>query len=279
MTGPEHRNLLTDNPALYEARFPDPDHTAARFVDDILRAYLPAQTTGRECQPHSVLDLGCGTGRDLGHLSGLGYRCVGLDQSEAMVRYARYQYQGATFEVGDLRDFSLRENVDAVICLDSSLLYCHTDRELESCLSSCRRHLRDGGLLVAEMRNGAFFLGNTELLDGPTHSSFSWQGVTWHAETALWIDHARQLLRRRRRWSASDRSGDLVQTSAWRLLFPAELTGHLHRAGFRVRAMFDTPGPRAEGGWQTPPEPRELPRLLTATPLSGDRLHVVAEAI
>lgn len=47
MTGPEHRNLLTDNPALYEARFPDPDHTAARFVDDILRAYLPAQTTGQ----------------------------------------------------------------------------------------------------------------------------------------------------------------------------------------------------------------------------------------
>ncbi|MFD6677701.1 class I SAM-dependent DNA methyltransferase [Rhodococcus zopfii] len=279
MSTTDSRNLLTDNPALYEARFPDPDHVAARFVDDIVRTYLPARVNSPERHRNSILDLGCGTGRDLGYLADRGYRCVGLDRSEAMVSYARLHHRSAAFAVDDLREFSLGAYFDAIICLDSSLLYCHTDLELESCLSSCRHHLRDGGLLVAEMRNGAFFLGNTELLDHPTCSSFSWQGDTWQAETTLWIDHAAQLLRRRRRWSVSGESDDLLQTSAWRLLFPVELTSHLRRAGFRVKAIFDTPGPRAEGGWPTPTHPAELPGLLGGASLTGDRLHVVAEAI
>lgn len=270
----EARNLLTDNPALYEARFPDPDHTAARFVDDILRAYLRSRVDDPETRPTSVLDLGCGTGRDLGYLVQKGYRCLGIDQSEAMVHYAQHKYEGVTAAVGDLRNFAVGERFDAIVCLDSSLLYCHTDAELESCLRSARAHLRTGGLLITEMRNGAFFLGNTELLDTPTHSSFTWHGRTWQAETTLWIDHAAQLLRRRRQWQIPDSPEPLVQTSAWRLLFPLELTGHLRRAGFAVRAMFDTPGPRTDTGWPGPAAAAEL-----GSGLSGDRMHVIAEAI
>ncbi|GCE37945.1 hypothetical protein Rhow_000829 [Rhodococcus wratislaviensis] len=276
MTATEARNLLTDNPALYAARFPDPDHTAGRFVDDILQAHLPSDATA--FQRTSVLDLGCGTGRDLGYLADRGYRCHGIDQSEAMVHYAQQKYEGVTASVGDLRDFAVSERFDAVICLDSSLLYCHTDSELESCLRCARAHLRSGGLLVVEMRNGAFFLGNTELLDGPTHSCFSWHGSTWRAETTLRIDHAAQLLRRRRHWQIPDTTDELVQTSAWRLLFPLELTGHLQRAGFAVRAMFDSPGPRTDAGWPTRSAPGDFPDL-GESPMSGDRMHVIAQAI
>ncbi|BAH48679.1 class I SAM-dependent methyltransferase [Rhodococcus opacus] len=278
MTATEARNLLTDNPELYEARFPDPDHAAGRFVDDVLGAHLPPAMSGHPERPVTVLDLGCGTGRDLGFLADRGYRCLGIDQSSAMVEFAQRRYPGVSASVGDLRNFQLGETVDAVICLDSSLLYCHTDDELESCLRCCRSHLRTGGLLVAEMRNGAFFLGSTDLLDGPRRSSFEWQGRTWRAETTLWIDHAAQLLRRRRQWQIPDSAAELVQTSAWRLLFPLELTGHLRRAGFTVRAMFDTPGPRAEAGWPTGSERDPLTRVGEGT-MSGDRLHVIAEAI
>ncbi|MHA4854645.1 class I SAM-dependent methyltransferase (plasmid) [Rhodococcus sp. ZPP] len=274
-TDAEARNLLTDNPALYEARFPDPDHTAARFVDDILRTYFGSEVDASETRPKSVLDLGCGTGRDLGYLAKKGYHCVGIDQSEAMVHYAQHKYEGVEAAVGDLRSFEVGARFDAITCLDSSLLYCHTDDELESCLRCARTHLRTGGLLIAEMRNGAFFLGNTELLDAPTSSSFAWNGRLWRAETTLWIDHAAQLLRRRRQWQIPDSVDPLVQTSAWRLLFPLELTGHLRRAGFAVRAVFDTPGPRTDTGW---PGPAALADAGAST-LSGDRMHVIAEAI
>lgn len=281
MTAAEARNLLNDNPALYEARFPDPDHTAARFVDDILRASSPSEVVGELTRPTSVLDLGCGTGRDLGYLARKGYRCHGIDQSPAMVRYAQQKYEGVTAAVGDLRDFQVGARFDAITCLDSALLYCHTDDELESCLRCTRSHLRAGGFLIAEMRNGAFFLGNTELLDAPTHSSFTWQGHSWRAETTLWIDHAAQLLRRRRQWQIPDSVEPLVQTSAWRLLFPVELTGHLRRAGFAVRAMFDTHGPRTETGWPGPTALADLSAGADAGTgaLSGDRMHVIAEAI
>ncbi len=278
MTAAETSNLLTDNPALYEARFPDPDHIAARFVDDVLHAYLPRRLDPRRAQTAAVLDLGCGTGRDLGYLADQGYRCVGLDRSTVMVDYARRHYPGVSAALGDLRDFEVGERFDAVICLDSSLLYCHTDEELESCLRCCRAHLHDGGLLVAEMRNGAFFLGNKELLDGPTHSSVEWEGRIWQAETTLWIDHAAQLLRRRRNWHLPDSGEELVQTSAWRLLFPLELGGHLRRAGFEVRAMFDTPGPRAAGGWP-PPSGCDGVARIGESAMSGDRMHVIAQAI
>ncbi|MFI6430068.1 class I SAM-dependent methyltransferase [Rhodococcus oryzae] len=274
MSIPEARNLLTDNPELYEARFPDPDRAAGRFVDDMLRTFLPAAVDG---DPVTVLDLGCGTGRDLGHLVGRGYRGLGIDRSPAMVRYANRVYPGVSATIGDLRSFAIGGRVDAIICLDSSLLYCHSDAELESCLRCCREHLRPGGLFVAEMRNGAFFLGNTDLLDGPSHSAFDWRGQTWRAETTLWVDRAAQLLRRRREWQLPASAETLVQVSAWRLLFPLEVVGHLHRAGFTVRAMFDTPGPRVDGGW---PRHRGLEPATAhgSGDLSGDRLHIVAEA-
>lgn len=278
MTGPEYGNLLSDNPDLYEARSPAPDHTAARFVDDILRAYLPVQTASRECQPHSVLVRGGGAGRDLVHLGGRGYRCVGLDQSEAMVRrYARSRYQGATLKVGDLREFELGDKVDAVICLDSSLLYRHTDRGLESCLSSCRRHLRDGAPLVAEMRNGALFLGHTELLNGPaTHpppgkkspgTSRPQGRSTTPASCCVAIDAG--VLPTDRVTSSRPPPGGCCSPPSSKATCTAQA----------LRAIVDTPGLRTEGGWQIPPYPRELPRLFAATPLPGHRLRIVAEAV
>ena len=118
------------------------------------------------------------------------------------------------------------------------------------------------------MRNGAFFLGNTASLDGVRTRSVTWRGTEYTSHTELWIDHAAQLLRRRRTWEWAGRSEPLVQLSAWRLLFPQELRQLLDLAGFDVLALFDEPGPRTDQPWTT-----DAP--LSAA-LSGDRLHVVA---
>src|SRR3954451_23595470 len=39
--------------------------------------------------PYSILDLGCGPGRDLSHFRSLGHEAVGLDGSEQFVTMAR----------------------------------------------------------------------------------------------------------------------------------------------------------------------------------------------
>ncbi len=253
-------NLLTDNPALYEARFPDDTRLAGRWAEDRLRHY----GAGRR-----VLDLGCGTGRDAAHLHGAGRRVVGADLSEAMLGHARRHHPGPEYVRADLRRFDLgKRRFDAVVCLDSALLYCHTNEELDGLLASCRRALVPGGLLLAEMRNGAFFLGRTELLDGPSVRAFSWQGVTHRSTTALRVDRAAQLLRRTRVWTADDGSPPVEQHSAWRLLFPQELRHLLGAHGFEVLALYDRPGPRTDPPW-CPGDP-------PATTADADRLHLVA---
>ncbi|MFD7665803.1 class I SAM-dependent DNA methyltransferase [Streptomyces sp. NPDC059788] len=259
------RNLLTDNPALYEARFPDPERLAARWAEDVLRAHGAGPR---------VLDIGCGTGRDAAHLHATGRTVVGADLSDAMLAYARTHHPGPRYECADLRRFRLEDlgprPFDAVVCLDSALLYCHTNDELDGFLDSCRRALTPGGLLVAEMRNGAFFLGRTELLDAPAIRGFAWEGTVYRSVTTLTVDRAAQLLRRRRVWSAEGGTPPVEQHSAWRLLFPQELRYALAAHGFTVLGLHDGPGPRTEPPWQ--PGPAAAPDGAA----DGDRLHLVA---
>ncbi|GAB2811730.1 class I SAM-dependent methyltransferase [Lentzea nigeriaca] len=253
-------NLLTDNPELYEHQFPDPGHMAARFVHDVVMRF---GTSGRD-----LLDVGCGTGRDAGWLSRNGYRVAGVDSSESMLAHVREHHPAVEVVPADMRTFDLGRRFDVVTCLDSAMLYCHTNADLDAFLNRCRNHLVPGGLFVAEMRNGAFFLGNTELLDGVRTRSVTWRGTEYTSHTELWIDHAGQLLRRRRTWEWAGRAEPLVQTSAWRLLFPQELRHLLDLAGFDVLALFDSPGPRTNEPWTA-----DAP---LSGALSGDRLHVVA---
>lgn len=253
-------NLLTDHPQLYEARFPDPDRLAGRWAEDCLR---------RHSAGPRVLDMGCGTGRDAAHLHGAGRTVTGADLSETMLAHARAHHPGPAYVRADLHGFDLgRAAFDAVVCLDSSLLYCHTNAQLDGFLAACRHALTPGGLLVAEMRNGAYFLGRTDLLDTPTANAFTWQGTHYRSTTTLFVDRTAQLLRRRRVWTADDGSPPVEQASAWRLLFPQELRHFLAAHGFEVLDLHDGPGPRTEPPWKQ----GESPGATT----DGDRLHVVA---
>ncbi|KOG30620.1 class I SAM-dependent methyltransferase [Streptomyces resistomycificus] len=256
-------NLLTDNPALYEARFPDPGRLAGRWAEHCLR---------RHGAGPRVLDMGCGTGRDAAHLHEAGRAVTGADLSEAMLGYARAHHPGPCYVRADLHGFDFGPAAfDAVVCLDSSLLYCHTNAQLDGFLASCRRALAPGGLLVAEMRNGAYFLGRTDLLGTPAVHTFTWQGTGHRSTTTLSVDRTAQLLRRRRLWTSDDGSPPVEQHSAWRLLFPLELLRFLTAHGFEALELHDGPGPRTEPAWQDGSAP--------GASTDGDRLHLVARRL
>ncbi|MCP2317756.1 Methyltransferase domain-containing protein [Nocardia amikacinitolerans] len=257
-------NLLTDNPALYERTFPDTGERNARFVADLVARFGVGALD-------DLLDVGSGTGRDAARLTELGYRARGVDISPRMVEYARIRYPAVDFSVGDARTLRAETPVDVLTCLGSTLLHLHDTAEIVAALDRFAACLRIGGLLILEMRNGAFLLtdrGRRELLDEEIVRRVDWEGVAYTSRTSLTVDLPAQLLRRQRTWTWPGCPEPVVQHTAWRLLFPQELRHLLTGAGFEVLALFDAPGPLTTPRWPADG--------VLSERLDGDRVHVVA---
>lgn len=97
----------------------------------------------------SLLEVACGTGRFMEHLSGC-FDAEGLDLSESMLEAAAGRCPGVPLHLGDMRNFRLGKLYDAVICLFSSIGYCTDENQLSDAISSMALHLKPGGTLVVE---------------------------------------------------------------------------------------------------------------------------------
>jgi len=104
----------------------------------------------QERQPgaRTLLDVACGTGAHLEHLTG--YKVEGLDLDPEMLGVARERLPNVPLHEGDVADFDLGKRFDAVVCMFSSIGYVRTEERLRSAVASMARHLEPGGVLVVE---------------------------------------------------------------------------------------------------------------------------------
>jgi SAM-dependent methyltransferase len=101
-----------------------------------------------------ILDLACGAGRHVNHLTRLGHEVMGLDLSEASISKARNSaVEGAKFEVGDMRAFSLNTRFAVVLNLFTSFGYFDDPAENALVLSGVHKHLTEGGCLIVDYLN------------------------------------------------------------------------------------------------------------------------------
>jgi SAM-dependent methyltransferase len=96
----------------------------------------------------TLLDVACGTGAHLEHLTG--YEAEGLDLDPEMLAVARERLPNVPFHEGDMADFDLGKRFDAVVCMFSSIGYVRTEERLRSAIAAMARHLEPGGVLVIE---------------------------------------------------------------------------------------------------------------------------------
>ncbi len=87
----EVHNLLYRQPELYEKVYPVYDDQLPKMCQQIFDRYL-------RHYPSSILDIGCGPGRELNALARNLSDCVGIDYLPEMVRYAQSKYPTLTFK-------------------------------------------------------------------------------------------------------------------------------------------------------------------------------------
>jgi SAM-dependent methyltransferase len=106
----------------------------------------------------SILDLGCGTGSHAVSLALRGYDVTGVDRSADMLRRAADKAKAAgvspTFECADLRTYRDSREYDAVVMMFAVLGYQQSNHEVMDALHAVRRHLRLGGVFVADFWYG-----------------------------------------------------------------------------------------------------------------------------
>lgn len=103
-------------------------------------------------QPAYVLDLGCGTGRDLYELDAAGYDMVGYDLSPGMLEVAAGLFDGPLI-CGDMRDMPFQPGGFDAVWAAASLLHLPA-ADVAPTLASIATILRSEGIAYLTVKTG-----------------------------------------------------------------------------------------------------------------------------
>jgi SAM-dependent methyltransferase len=127
--------------SFYDAVMDDPGPRAAQVTAWIDR-HLPHAS--------SLLELGCGTGSILARMPSI-LSLTGLDRSPEMLAVARDKVPGARLVEADMKQFSLEDTFDVVVCIFDSLNHLLTFAEWQLMFDAVHEHLREDGLFIFDV--------------------------------------------------------------------------------------------------------------------------------
>lgn len=127
----------------------------------------------RSAAPFSILDLGCGPGRDLKAFAELGHEAIGIDGSAAFVAMAR-AYSGCEVWQQDFLRLDLPAGRFDGIFANASLFHVPS-AQLPRVLGELRAALRPGGVLFSSNPRGDDAEGWHGGRYGVYHSLASWR--------------------------------------------------------------------------------------------------------
>jgi len=120
---------------------------------DLLELFFSRYGTG----VRTVLDLGCGTGTHAIELASRGYEVTGIDSSMDMLTIAREKSGNGkkpVFIQGDIQTLYLDQQFDSVVMMFTVLGYMTGKADLQFLSESVKRHLKPGGLFIADFWYG-----------------------------------------------------------------------------------------------------------------------------
>lgn len=147
------------------------DLNAKEFFDDTVNADMGPnymEFLSRIPENGTILDAGCGSGRDTLNFKKLGFNVVSIDGSEEMCKLAS-KYTGEEVVHMQFQDITFNDCFDG-IWASASLLHVISD-EIEMVLKLLKKSLKENGILYASFkygnfegkRNGRYFNDLTEI--------------------------------------------------------------------------------------------------------------------
>lgn len=101
----------------------------------------------------SILDIGCGTGRDSQALYELGYDLTGIDLSEKMLELARFKAPKADLHLMDFRSLRFKDSTFDGIWANATMFLVQRN-EIEEVLREAIRVLKQGGIGFLSFKEG-----------------------------------------------------------------------------------------------------------------------------
>lgn len=101
----------------------------------------------------SILDLGCGNGRDADWLTAQGYEVTMIDLSPEMLTYAKRRVPRAAVIQGDMLEMHFEQGSFAGVWANTSLLHL-TKEEIQVVMKKLWEMLKSGGVFMASFKEG-----------------------------------------------------------------------------------------------------------------------------
>jgi SAM-dependent methyltransferase len=171
LTPDELRRIASLTLAHYDQRADDfwlgtRDHDVSQNIAALLRHIEVAP-------PFTILDLGCGPGRDLKTFSNMGHVAIGLEGSQRFATMAR-DYSGCEVWQQDLLALDLPdERFDGVFA--NAVLFHVPSQELARVLRQLRATIKPGGVLFSSNPRGQGQEGWTNGRYGAFHDIDAWR--------------------------------------------------------------------------------------------------------
>ncbi len=148
--------MFTKTAKHYDAVYSYKDYEGeSELVTSLVRERVPNAKT--------FLDVACGTGKHIEHLSKQ-FECTGVELDPEMLAIAKERVQNLPLHLGDMCDFDLGTKFDAVTCLFSSIGYAKTVERMEQAIANMAKHINSGGMLLVEpwLSPEAWLVGNVD---------------------------------------------------------------------------------------------------------------------
>lgn len=221
-------NLLYREPQLYD-QLNDGGPSRGDLILRLIDTHGPPNAS-------TLLDLGCGTGRDLADLADRAphLTTIGVDLQPGMINYGRRARPRLDLRIGDLRTIRLGHPVDVITCLGNTIAYLHTDHDLNAAFDTITAHTHPGTLLIIQTLIGTPNSSpprttTNHLAGGPVQVTTS---TEYNSDTHIATTH--------RHWAFPDgrHATDHIQRRA---LTPDELHTQLRQAGFQLHTLASDP--------------------------------------